>query len=240
MKKILYITLLSITASLFMSCEYDNYDEPESNFTGRIVYNGEPIGVDYNATYIELWEQGWQLKAAIKIVIGLDGTFSEKLFDGTYKMVLPKGQGPYVFTNKDNPANDTVDIVLKGDKNMDIEVMPYHLVRNPQYRYNKEKNVVEAQCSIEQIITDPALAKDVELIRVYIGKTAFLYNGSHIAYQTLNPTNNPGGSLDNVLFTGPSVGTLSPKQNYVFARIGVKTKGVEDWMVSPVQKVMLD
>ncbi|RYE41876.1 MAG: DUF3823 domain-containing protein, partial [Sphingobacteriales bacterium] len=32
---------------------------------------------------------------------------------------------------------------------------------------------------------------------------------------------------------------LTPTQNYVFARIGVKTQDVEDWIFSPVQKIQL-
>ena len=46
MKKIVYFAICALALS-FAACEYDNYDEPESRFSGRILYNGEQLGFGY-------------------------------------------------------------------------------------------------------------------------------------------------------------------------------------------------
>ena len=60
MKKFKTILVLIIVTTVFTSCEWDNYEKPESFLKGNIVYNGEPINVSYNDVKFELWEPGWQ------------------------------------------------------------------------------------------------------------------------------------------------------------------------------------
>lgn len=231
MKKILLLTLCAF-ALVFTACEYDNYDEPSSHFHGRILYNGEPLGFGYNECYIELWEQGdWALKAAIRVNVNIDGTFSHVLFDGDYKMVIPSSVRPFKM------EQDTVLVQLRGDQQMDLNVTPYFTIENVQYRYNESNDKLECSCAIKKVPNASGTA-DVEIMREYVGKTMYLYTGSHINYHTLNQSNNPGKSLDNVLWTGPVVNRakLPASQDYVFARVGYKLKGITPMiMTHPIQ-----
>ena len=221
MKKIFSLALCTLLL-VFTACEYDNYDAPSSRFHGQILYKGEPLGFDYNEVYIELWELGdWDLKEAIRVNVNIDGTFSQVLFDGDYKMVIPKQVRPFVM------EQDTVLVQIRGNKEMNIEVTPYYTIEDVKYNYNAETDKLECTCAVRQQVTDPELAKEVDIIRVYVGKTAYLSHQSYINYHTLNTSNNPGGSLENVVFSGPAVNSanLLASQNYIFGRVAVQVKG---------------
>jgi hypothetical protein len=122
---------MGMAASL-MSCNYDNYDEPSFQLDGRIVYQGEPIGVSYNDVYIELWESGWQRLGNIGVAVDQDGSYSSPLFKGDYKMIIPNNQGPFRKITNDQTSNDTISVNLSGSRTIDIEVMPYYnyMIRN--------------------------------------------------------------------------------------------------------------
>ena len=113
MKKIVYFAICALALS-FAACEYDNYDKPESRFSGRILYNGEQLGFGYNEVYIELWEQGdWQLKEAIRVNVNIDGTFSQVLFDVDYKMVIPKSARPFLVEQDTVLFHDSIEENLR-------------------------------------------------------------------------------------------------------------------------------
>src|SRR5690606_27515522 len=85
-KKFILIAFTAI-ACTFTGCEYDNFTEPTSTLRGRIVYDGEPVGVRTNGPQLELWDEGQELSAQFPIHIAHDGTFSAVVYDGEYKLV---------------------------------------------------------------------------------------------------------------------------------------------------------
>ncbi|MDR0766525.1 MAG: DUF3823 domain-containing protein, partial [Odoribacteraceae bacterium] len=66
MKKI-YITIA--TALLLAGCAIDNYDEPGATLSGRILYNGQVVGVRSAGTQLELWQDGYPLRSKITVYI---------------------------------------------------------------------------------------------------------------------------------------------------------------------------
>ncbi|RYY21899.1 MAG: DUF3823 domain-containing protein, partial [Chitinophagaceae bacterium] len=58
-------------------------------------------------------------------------------------------------------------------------------------------------------------------------------------WNTSSVTNMNGGDITNpdAISMTVNVPTISPVQNYVFARIGLKIQGVEDMIFSPVVKL---
>ena len=114
---------------------------------------------------------------------------------------------------------------------MDIEVMPYYMIRNASLTAASGK--VNGFCKLEKIITD-ANAKDIESVSLYINKTQFVDGGNNIGVRELR-----GAALAdlNNLNMSVSIPTLVPTQNYVFARIGVKIAGVDDLIFTPVTKI---
>jgi hypothetical protein len=232
MKAIKYITLLLVGA-FAVSCAWDNYDKPESQLTGRIVYQGEPLGFSISEVNFQLFEPGWQLVAPINVNVAADGSYSALLFDGKYKLVIPQNRGP--FMNIPNNGSDTIIVDLKGKTVKDIEVMPYYMIRNPQI--SASARVVTASFKAEKIIND-ANAKNIERVNLYVNKTMLVDNRSdyHIVKAEL------GGNAiadPNSITLSVTVPELTIVQNYAFARVGIKIAGVEKMIFSPVQKINL-
>lgn len=241
-----YLFKLAVLLMLGLTgCELDNFEPPKSAFEGRIVYKGEPllmqsanVAVGNNSdfpVFLELWQQAYNNRSSIRIPIKQDGSFSALLYDGEYKLIVPNGQGPFLWKRTEKNTPDSLSISMQGSKTMDIEVMPYYMVRNPQFSVSGRK--VSGSVKLEQIITDATNAKTVERVSLYVNKSQFVDAGN-----SLNKADLAGTAikdLTNVSLTTDDVGTIIPSQNYVFVRIGLKITGVEDMIYTPIQKVTL-
>ncbi|AXY75038.1 DUF3823 domain-containing protein [Paraflavitalea soli] len=216
-----------------VSCKKDNYDEPSSRLTGRIVYQGVAIGVENYQVPYELYQFGFGKVGPIGSSFGQDGTFSALLFDGEYKLIVPNGQGPFLWKKTAGGAPDTITISLKGNQNMDIDVMPYYMIRNAQLTGGAGQ--VKAAFKVEKIITD-ANARDIENVTLFINKTQFVSRADNENIATAGIDGPAIVDPNNISLT-VTVPGMTPAQNYVFARIGVKIAGVEDRLYSPVQKI---
>lgn len=122
---------------LLAGCDYDNYEEPKNLLTGRIVYNGEPVGLkqtgtgqDYNV--LELYQPGFEGTAPIPVYVDQDGTFSAMLFKGSYRIVAKNGSGPWV----DMGTELYFDVT--GDTSVDFPVTPYYVLSNEEYSVDDE------------------------------------------------------------------------------------------------------
>jgi len=218
---------------MLASCEFDNYDGPAATLEGRIVYNGEAIGVSYNDVNFELWEPGWVKKTVIPVAVSQDGSFSALLFDATYKLIIPSYQGPFKTVRNSESSSDTILLDLRGSTTLDIEVMPYFMIRDPQFSVSGR--TVSSSCDLEKIITGVD-EKSIERVSLYISKTSFVDSRTSIATRDLSGADIV--DMTNIALT-IDVPDVSPSQNYVFARIGVKISGVEDMIFSPVQQMQL-
>jgi hypothetical protein len=215
------------------SCKKDNYDAPTTTLSGKLTYKGESIGVEQYQVPYELYQFGFGKVGAIGSSFAQDGSFSALLFDGDYKLIVPNGQGPFRWKYLASGAPDSVAITLRGNQAVDLEVTPYYMIRTPQIAAAGGK--VTATFKAEKIITD-VNAKDIERVNLYVNKTQFVSgnNDQNIANVSIAGTAivNP-----NTITISVTVPTISPVQNYVFARIGLKVAGVEDLIFSPVTKV---
>ena len=125
--KLLPLLLLGV---LVFSCELDNYDEPDAMLTGRLVYQGEPIRVEFDRVGYELYQEGFGKVGPLGSAFTPQGEFSHLLFDGEYKMIIPTGQGPFVPIVNATGNPDTTLIDLRGSEDLEIEVTPYWMIRN--------------------------------------------------------------------------------------------------------------
>lgn len=224
-----YILFFALS-TIILSCKKDNFEAPKAALTGRIVYKGEPLNFEYNKVSYELYQSGFGKTGAIGSTFTPEGVFSHLLFDGLYKMVIPIGQGPFVWKQTAGKP-DSVAITLKGNTSMDIEVMPYYMIRTPQLTYSSGS--VTGTFKLEQIVKD-ANAKTIERVTLYISKTRFADSQTNVA--TTNLAGSAITDLNNVSLS-VTVPTLIPTQNYVFASIGVKFSGVDDMIFAPVKKL---
>lgn len=210
---------------MLAGCEKDNYQQPKSVLTGRIVHAGQAIGLRSNGVQLELWQHGYQLFTKIPVYIQQDGTFSASLFDGNYKLVRLRGNGPWI----DN--SDSIDIQLKGSMELDVPVTPYFVFKNDTYQ--KGEKAVSATFNLQQVNT----SRQIERVNLYIGTT------------TIVDANNNAGNVQkvaadltdltkSVTLTAPLSAALASRE-YVFVRLGVKTAGVGEMLFGAPQKIQL-
>jgi hypothetical protein len=241
-----YIIIIACCAGV-ISCKKDNYSAPSSALSGHIVYKGEAIGVEYNQVPLELYQYGFGKVGKIGSFSSIpsngsgvgnvsntfapDGGYSALLFDGSYKLVIQNDQGPFIWPKTAGGAPDSIAITMKGNQTMDLNVIPYYMIRNPQITATGGN--VSATFKVEKIVTDPATAKDIQSVTLFIAKTEFASSDVNNGRSDLN-----GAAIvdpNNVSLSVPIPADLG--QKYVFARIAVQIAGREDRILSPVQKL---
>lgn len=231
MKSISYI-LSIVFITLIMSCKKDNYDAPSSQLTGVLMYNGDSIGVEYDRVPFQLYQYGFGKVGAIDATFDQSGIMHALLFNGEYKLVIQNGQGPFLWNQTAAGNPDSLAISVNGSQNINIEVTPYYMIRNPQI--NGSGGNVAATFQLEKIITDSATAKNVDNVTLFINKTQFVSGSNNIATAGMAGSEITDPQNINLSVAVPSI---TPTQDYVFARIGVKIAGVEDVLFSPLVKI---
>ncbi len=221
-KAILYIASAAII--LLTACKKDNYAPPSSQLTGKVVYQGQPIGVRSSGIQLELWQRGYQLFTKIPVYIDQDGSFSATLFDGNYKLVRLKGNGPWA----DN--TDSIDVTVKGNTIIDVPVDPYFIIKNASVQKNGSN--IDATFTVQAVNT----SKSLELIRLYLGLTTITDQNNNAA--------NVSKAAAAIDITQPvtlsaSIPAAATNKGYVYVRLGVKTAGVQELYYTAPQKVLL-
>jgi hypothetical protein len=235
MKLKLHYILIACSV-IMLSCKKDNYDEPSLTLTGRLVYQGQPIGgLERDQVPFELYQFGFGKVGPIGSSFTQEGEFSAVLFNGTYKLIIPNGQGPFMWKKTAGGAPDTVSITLTGNQAVDLEVTPYYLIKSPQITGGGGK--VSVTFALDKVITG-ADAQDVQEVTLYINKTQFV---SESGNDRVAKSSMAGSAITDLgsISLEVTVPTLQPTQSYVFARVGVKIRNIEDRLYSPVQKIQL-
>ncbi|ARK09145.1 DUF3823 domain-containing protein [Fibrivirga algicola] len=221
MKAILF-SLLAGTI-LMTSCQKDNFEPPKSTLTGRVIYENQPVGVRTNGVQLELWQRGYQLFTKIPLLVGQDGTFSAVLFDGDYKLVRLRGNGPWV----DN--TDTIAVQVRGSATIDVPVQPYFVIRNPTVQ--RSGTNLTGSCTVAQATAGRA----IERVTMYVGTTQFVDATNNVG--SVNLTGTALADLSKPLALSLALPTAVSSRAYFYARIGVKTVGVAELLYAPVQKI---
>lgn len=226
-----YILFFGVITSL-VACKKDNYAPPGTFLTGAIMYKGDSINVERNQVPYQLYQFGFGKVGPVSGTFEQNGSYSQVLFDGNYKLIIPNGQGPFMSKQLSSGAPDSLAITLKGDQTVNIEVTPYYMIRNAQI--SGSGGNVTATFKVEKIITDPAMAKNIERVSLYINRTQFVSGGDNIAFKDM-----AGSDITdpNNITLSVAVPQLATTQPYVFARVGIKIANVEDMIFSPLQKV---
>ncbi|SFQ23694.1 DUF3823 domain-containing protein [Parafilimonas terrae] len=231
MKTISYFSLILLMVAASACSKKDNYDPPKEQVNGAILYKGDSIYLEYNRVPYQFYQYGFGKVGPVEQTFTQSGVISSILFNGSYKFIVPNGQGPFLWPKTAGGAPDSLDVTVSGSQQLNIEVTPYYMVRNASI--SAGGGTVSGTCKIEKIVTD-ANAKDIESVTLYINKTQFVSGANNIASASVSGADitNP----DNVSLS-VSIPAITPAQNYVFARIGLKIAGVEDMIFSPLFKL---
>lgn len=224
---------LLVLAGMFalFSCKKDNFKAPSSRLSGQLVYNGIPIGLEYNQVSFQVYQPGFGKTGAIGGTFEPDGTYSLVLFDGNYKFTITPGRGPFRWKEKADGTRDTLVVTMKGSQKLDIPVTPYYMIISPQLTGGGGR--VNASFKISQIITDMN-ARGIDRVSLYINRTQFVSGSDNIGGIDL-----AGSAIANpsAISLSLKVPAISPAQPYIYARIGLKVAGIQDLIFSPVVQV---
>src|SRR5439155_15555990 len=209
----LFVILLAITT--FIGCAKDNYDAPSSILSGKVTYNDAQIGLRSNGVQLELWQHGYQLFTKIPVYVAQDGTFSVRLFNGDYKLVLLNGNGPWV------SSSDSIDVKVNGATTVNVPVTPYFTIKQSSFTRPNDSTIT-ATVSLGQVYNSLPL----EAVNLYVGSTSIVDENRNIAAAQI-----PASAISDV--TQPITVSLVLPENYrsdslLFPRVGVKTAGVAE------------
>ena len=216
---------LALAASL-AACEFgvfDNYDEPNALLTGRVVYQGSPVGVRSNGVQLELWQPGYDLNQKIPIYVDQDGSFSAMVFDGEYKLNLLAGNGPWV------DIRDTLQVQVQGQTQVDVPVVPYYTIENPSISH--AAGVVTASFEVGSVDT----SRELEYVGLYVSTTHFV-DRSNMAVRTEHDRADLTSLDDPVSLSVELTDDLQERAD-IYVRVGLKTEGVDELLFTPVQKI---
>jgi len=220
MRKIIINSVIFILILFgFTGCGLDNYDAPKSSLTGKVVYNGQEVGVKGTGSTVqmELWQPGYDLYTAIPVYVTQNGSFSAELFDGNYKLVSKSGTGPWV------NSQDTVNVVVTGTTSCEYPVTPFYTISDENFSLNG--NSLTATFTVNKIAGTQALERAI----LVINKTGFVDETAQIAREDLI---DPG--------TGQITMTMDLDDDVLSsallnARVGVKIEGKQAIYSSVVQ-----
>lgn len=217
--------LFAIAIFMCAGCEKDNRLQPESTLTGRVVYQGQPLGLRSAGVQFELWQYGYQLFTKIPLNIKQDGTFSATLFDGDYKLVRLKGAGPWV------DMSDSIDVKIKGTTAVDVPVEPFFIIKNESFE--KTGTTVKGTFILQRVNT----TRTLELARIYIGPNLIVDQNNNSANTQILAA--AITDLSQPVTLNVTIPASIVNDNFIFVRIGVKTIGVAELLYTIPQKIQL-
>ena len=228
-----YTLLIAVCSVAILSCKKDNYKAPSVILSGAVTYKGEPLQLQNSQVGFQLYQYGFGLVGAIGETFNQDGTYSARLFSGNYKLTIPSGQVPFKWNQTVMGVPDSLNIALTTSQSLNIEVVPYWMIRNPVI--SASGGNVTATFAAVQIVTD-ATATAIDQVSLFLNKTQFVSsNGNeHMQEGMLLGSAIVNPAAISITTTIPAI---VPKQNYIYARIGLKLAGLETWIFSPVQKL---
>jgi hypothetical protein len=222
--------------------EMDNYAEPTSVISGRVVFEGQPVGVRSNGVQLELWQPGFELNQKIPVHVAQDGSFTAVVFDGNYEINLLANNGPWV-------SNTTrIPLTLNGTASIDVPVEPFFVIRNEQFAFNPAGGGPNGTISATFNVRRVNATRQLEYVGLYIANNNFVdriaaipipnpqreRTGAQVQTQLANnqPITITYQLPANIYLTGSPA-----RRDKIYVRVGAKTLGVAEMLFSPVYEI---
>ena len=209
--------ILVCSFGTLLSCGKDNYNEPNATLSGKVLFDGKPVGVrgSNNSVRLQLWQNGYALRTPIDVYVTQDGSFSAKLFDGQYQLITVSGNGPWIHNT------DTLHVNIKGNTQQDVHVKPYYTLENIKYQLTGNK--LNATFQLNKL--DPN--RNLDNVNLLINDTKFVDLGNFEKREFINGNQSGTISIDlDITNDLLSKGAL-------FARVGVKMNGITEAIYDP-------
>ena len=153
--------------------------------------------------------------------VNSDGEFNSLMYDGFYKIVVRQDRGPWI------PRQDTIEVNIKGNQILDVEVTPYFLIKDTEIDF--QNKVVKVKCKINQVVETASIDRAV----IYISKTKLVDNVAKIAEKSFTNLN-PG---EHEFTFDLSDNGVTDAAKFLYARVGVKARQGNDYIFSEVTQL---
>ena len=178
------------------SCEFDNYDEPNVMFTGRLVDGDQVLNTKRGIVFklFQYREDGFISAGSTWISVYMDqeGNFSSLLFPGRYKMVVNTNNGDiedadiysaytwkdFAPVSKETGLLDTIYVMLDKNRTMEFQVSPYYRFENAKAFFRNDSIITNF--SIRKLVDDEASTLDLSMRNVSL----FVSPTMHINWNT--------------------------------------------------------
>ncbi len=214
MKKNTYfnkVWLFMLTVVVFGACKKDNYAPPSSYITGKLTYNGKAVPFKLADVQVDFFQYGYKGGlGALNTRIQQDGSYSNALYDGDYKMAFRQGVAPFV----DRP--DTVSVSVKGNTTLDLAVTPFFWIDEPTYAISGTN--VTATVNITKVVS----TKNLESVSILVGSTQFTDFTNNLSKTTYTAASITNLAAVPVTASLTALGT----QKFFYVRISAKTTGL--------------
>ena len=222
--KRLILTMLGLSLLVAGGCGLDNYTEPESRLFGQITYNGEPIGLrgTGEAVQLQLYQDGYELRAPIPVYVKQDGSFEATLFDGQYKLVTRDNNGPWV-NNR-----DTTLVTVSGTSEVELEVTPYFTLSDVSLVLNEAS--LDASFTAGQVVDGAT----IDYAMVLVSKTSFVDDITYIGRLDVSEVT-VGSAMEVSMDLSENADFQSGGP--LFARVGLKPVGTDQAIYSQVVRL---
>lgn len=214
MKNILKALILIVFCASVMSCELDNYKDPDAQFFGSILdeATNEPIEQDLiEGSRIDMIELGYENPTTRQIRFHSDGTFHENnLFSGQYEMQALRGN--FIPT-------EIASIDIEGKTEYNFISSPYIRIENFEISFDTLKGVVTARFTLDQVSSNP-----VKTIKLMVDPNPNVSNS--LRTLAVEKQINAVVSQEQVFVLQMSTENLDSEKNYYF-RVGALISGVD-------------
>jgi|SRR6218665_162652 len=120
---------------LLPACSYDNYEPPNFEFSGQLLYNGKPFPFDGRpdgdlSKIVQFSQYGFGKSGnPITAQVSEDGSFKQLLFPGSYHVTMKNTPYPFIFSDWPRNAGnqyDTIHLNVNNNYTMNVDVIPYY------------------------------------------------------------------------------------------------------------------
>jgi len=249
MKKLIYFSIISLLSVVFISCEYDNYDEPSILLQGQLSYNGENFMYDGNMNFdntglLVLYQKGYGKEdTGRSVYVNETGQFSQLIFPGEYWFTLKNNVYPFRVKELESLGTglgyDSIYMNAKSNITQNFEVVPYYLISN--YTLREESGNIVASFKVTK---NPEITGDiprVQRVRLFVGTASIVNSATTLSKSRVISITEEA----EVEVTCPLEGSASYRsiyinnyRDYAFCRVALELNGISNYyLFSDTKKI---
>ncbi len=234
-----------IMLSALASCEYDNYDAPSHEYKGALLCDGKPFQYDANRSLFRFYQKGFGKEdSGTALSVSNDGTFSQLLFDDTYKLTLVNQTLP--FEMPDFPSKgaglgyDSIAYRITGNIVQNFEVHPYYKISGLSAALSENGRNIVATFNVEKMTNTEKEAPALKSAKLYLSTSRIVDSGTN-CMRSVNVSSSENGGYEvsiPLAYYRDKKYYVNNFRTYAFYRVALELDGIPDYyLFSEIKKI---